>query len=385
MGRLAHDARDAARDAVEELRAWPTRDEEIDPALLWSYVGGADSDPRMKMRFDAAVDGLYARVQTATNPGLYFGLAGHAWVLEHIGDDIAERHQIIIDRVVESSAHVPKVELVSGISGIGMYLLERQHGAGLTLIVDALAARSQRRRSGITWFTPPAQLSDWQRSRAPEGFYNLGVAHGVPGVVAVLATIAKQTGSTIARELAEGGLAWLRTVADDNPQGAFPHWLLPDGEPSDRRRTAWCYGDIGVAVACWRAAADLGSDTTEWRDIARRAALRPIEDCGVVDPNLCHGAAGLAQLFNRCYQATREPLFRDAATRWLQQVLAHRRPGEGIAGFTRYLLDDVGGTHIAGPSFLDGTAGVILTLLAALADEEPGWDRLLLCDLPVAD
>jgi len=63
-----------------------------------------------------------------------------------------------------------------------------------------------------------------------------------------------------------------------------------------------------------------------------------------------------------------------------------RRPGEGIAGFLgqRSRQPGVDDTLVyqAVPDFLDGTLGVALALLAGLGHEEPGWDRLMLCDLP---
>jgi hypothetical protein len=67
-------------------------------------------------------------------------------------------------------------------------------------------------------------------------------------------------------------------------------------------------------------------------------------------------------------------------------MLAMRRPGEGIAGFTarHFIVDENRYQHQTSGEFLDGTTGVALALLAALLDEEPGWDRLLLCDIPPA-
>jgi lantibiotic biosynthesis protein len=83
-----------------------------------------------------------------------------------------------------------------------------------------------------------------------------------------------------------------------------------------------------------------------------------------------------------------DPGFRDAARSWFERALAMRRPGEGIAGFTTPRprapgVDDTLQDESA-PEVLDGVLGVALALLAGLGDDEPGWDRLLLCDLPVA-
>jgi hypothetical protein len=64
-----------------------------------------------------------------------------------------------------------------------------------------------------------------------------------------------------------------------------------------------------------------------------------------------------------------------------------RRPGEGIGGLTvpRWAASASRSdppVRVAAPDFLEGATGVGLALLAGLATEEPGWDRLMLCDLP---
>jgi lantibiotic biosynthesis protein len=256
-------------------------------------------------------------------------------------------------------------------------------------VVDRLASASQPADDGVTWHTRPELLPPWQRELCPEGYFNLGLAHGVPGVVGVLGAIAaagQGETSTRARSLGDAATRWLRARRmPAHPRGRFASWLGVGEQSPEPARTAWCYGDPGVAVAAWSAAIRTGADEGEWRDLALESMQRPLEHAGIIDPNLCHGAAGLGHLCNRFYQASGDPRFRDAGRGWFERVLAMRRPGEGIAGFTTLRPAAADGKrlqHEAVPDFLDGTAGVALALLAALRAEEPGWDRLLLCDLP---
>jgi hypothetical protein len=113
--------------------------------------------------------------------------------------------------------------------------------------------------------------------------------------------------------------------------------------------------------------------------IARRAAARPAEESGVVDAGLCHGAAGLAHIFNRFYQATAEPIFKEAALSWFGRALAYRRPGAGVGGFGA-VRPGPGDERVWSPEpgFLEGAAGVGLALLGAATPIEPAWDRILL-------
>jgi lantibiotic modifying enzyme len=98
---------------------------------------------------------------------------------------------------------------------------------------------------------------------------------------------------------------------------------------------------------------------------ARRAAGRGCADSGAVDPGLRQGAAGIAHLCNRLFQATGEEPFADAARAGFGRVLETRRRDEGIGGFQ------------VNPGFLNGAAGIGLALLAAISAVEPAWDRLL--------
>jgi hypothetical protein len=115
-------------------------------------------------------------------------------------------------------------------------------------------------------------------------------------------------------------------------------------------------------------------------EIARGAAVRPVDTCDVVDAGLCHGAAGLGHQFNRLFQATGDEHFREAAVYWLRRTLEFRRPGEGVGGFLARGPDRAGQeAWLAEPGLLTGAAGVGLALLSAATHVEPRWDRLLLC------
>jgi hypothetical protein len=207
------------------------------------------------------------------------------------------------------------------------------------------------------------------------------------GAVAALEDPALAPAAAQARVLCGRATVWIRTQAlPPDDRGRFPGMIPLEPRELGPARTAWCYGDPGIAAALWSVAIRTGADPAEWRELALACARRPAVLCGVVDVSLCHGAAGLAHLHNRFFQASGDERFRRAARDWFDQTLAMRRRGEGIAGFTgrrpRAPGSDETPVDQAVPDFIDGAAGVGLALLAGLAREEPGWDRLLLCDLP---
>jgi hypothetical protein len=402
-GALAEEARATARAIADDLdRLEPDQRRPADEALLWAYVAGAFDDERAASSYDAAIAAFHERLEAPfPSFALYGGLAGAGWVLGHISDDAGELLDEI-DAVLQGALRGSwrgHYDLIVGLVGLGVYFLERRRagaaaaGAGISRVIEQLGAAAEALPEGVSWFTPPELLPAWQRAWTPSGHYNLGVAHGVPGVVALLGAVAAlrdpelEPAAGQARELVERATRWIRTRAlPPTPGGRFPSAVTREPREPERARTAWCYGDPGIAVALWSAAARIGADTSEWRELALESVQRPVELCQVLDPNLCHGAVGLAHLSNRFFQASGDERFRAAARAWFERALAMRRPGEGIVGFTgrRPRAPGVDSTlvHQIAPDLLDGTIGVALALLAGISDEEPGWDRLLLCDLP---
>jgi lantibiotic modifying enzyme len=224
-------------------------------------------------------------------------------------------------------------------------------------------------------------LPEWQRKVAPDGYTNLGLAHGVPGVVAILARyITAGVDVARARVLLDAAMAFLRSVSGPRAGSRFAAWL--PSSPSSTARVAWCYGDLGVAVAMMSAATATGRE--EWRrdaiELALGMAARPFATSQVIDTGLCHGAAGAAHLFNRLAQATGEAELARAADTWFAQTLAMRND-QPIAGFPRGVLTDNEPGWEAGADLLTGATGIALALHAAISPIEPAWDQLLLSDL----
>jgi hypothetical protein len=86
---------------------------------------------------------------------------------------------------------VGEYDLIGGLAGLGVYALERlprpSAAALLEQIVERLGELSEEMPDGTAWFSPAERIPEWQREFHPDGYYNLGVAHGLPGVVPVLA------------------------------------------------------------------------------------------------------------------------------------------------------------------------------------------------------
>jgi len=368
-------------------------------ALLHAYLFLHNGDEQRAERAAALLEtAVEALASTVMLPGLYSGFAGIAWAVEHLQSRLFEadpesdpeegdtNHEI--DEALLSFLTAPKeneeYDLISGLTGLGVYgreRLARPSGAAvLESVVDRLAAQAESGPAGMTWFTTPERLPEWQREVHPKGLYNLGAAHGMPAVIALLAVAcAAGVAAERARPLLDGAVRWL--LSNRRPPGSGSCFSSFAGEDAPPSRLAWCYGDPGVAATLLVAARAVGEPAWEEEAlaIARAAAARPTEDAGVRDPGICHGAAGLAHLLNRFWQASGEEVFAAAARFWIGRTLELRVPGEGVAGFRAWHAQrSTQGEWLSEPGFLEGAAGVGLVLLAAVSTVEPEWDRILL-------
>lgn len=368
-------------------------------ASLALFFGYYTAISKKEQHLDAASDNLSRACERLDNlnaAGFFDGMTGIAWVHQHLTQmladevpaDLNEDIDRILEQVVRITPWTRHYDLIYGLVGIGLYALDHvDPNVGRDLagqVVDRLDELAEPRDGGITWLTPFELIKlPPLRERFPNGFYNLGLAHGVPGVIGLLArcVIANIRGEQ-ARRLLRGAVTWLLANKRIEDGGSvFGGYAAPD-EPSCR--SAWCYGDPGVAAALLTAGRLAGEASWEREALmlAHRDRVRPPADTLVVDPMLCHGAAGLGHIFNRFYQATGDDAFAETARHWFERTLEMRQPGEGLAGFASWWPEIQEWRGDAG--LLSGTAGVGLCLLSAVSPVEPGWDRPMLLAIPPA-
>jgi len=341
-------------------------------ALFEAYRAAIHEDEQAIAAAGRTIERALEGIETlADDPSLFTGLAGISWVLAHLDgwlldledEDPLESVDRDLEALVGSAPWTSHFDLVSGLAGLGVYAEERlprpEAVRTLRAIADRLAERADPREHGAAWHTAPEWIYlDEIRADYPDGYYDLGVAHGHAGVVAALGKLSATDPD--ARFMLGEALDWLWGNELGEGPSAFSNYAFPS-TASEPARAAWCYGDPGISVALLVAADASGDDALRERAIAigARAAARPMSSCGVVDASVCHGAAGLAHLFHRLFVATGDGVFADASRRWLAEI-------------PRYL------PAIDRPWFLEGAAGVGLVLLAAATDQAPAWDRILL-------
>ncbi len=378
-------------------------------AVFYTWLARTRRAPQADVLAWQCLDQAIEAVATqAMNASLWGGFTGVAWAADLVGrlldPEAEDRSEAVDDALLRFLSRAnpwsAPYDLVVGLTGLGVYALQRYPRPlaieCLRRVVERLHECARHDEHGLYWWTPPAEIHQESREQYPSGRVDLGVAHGVAGVIALLGSIcgAGAEQATV-RPLLEGAVRWL--LAHSVPAEAgptFPVWVAPGFQPWPAR-CAWCYGDPGIAAALLMAARGVGDAGWEQAAVALacRAAERPASQTGVVNASFCHGAAGLAHLYNRMHQATGEPKLRRAALYWLERTL----------GFYRLARDnlarDNGGSWVQGSwdpaqrepwtwtgiDVVEGAAGVALVLLAAATSVEPAWDRMFLVSAPRPD
>jgi hypothetical protein len=265
-------------------------------------------------------------------------------------------------------------DLVRGLTGLGAWLLHTDPDPGLLAQVLRYLVR-------LTMPVPaadaagPAAPGWWSSSNPnlttsiPDGHGNFGVAHGISGVLALLALSACH-GITVPgqAEAIDRICDWLDAWRQSGPAGPWwPAWItiaeLREGRPSrpGPGRPSWCYGTPGIARALQLAALARCDKQrqAEAEDALARCVTDPAQIALLTGPGLCHGWAGTTAA---TWHAARDS--GDAALSAAAGALAGS------------LASSAGGDHPYG--LIDGYAGAALTLHDLSTQAAGTWTRCLL-------
>ncbi len=261
--------------------------------------------------------------------------------------------------------------------GIGHHFLLESKKSSIVSLVEKIhdSAIEDYQTKGKKWRTITGYQSEqWD--------YNISISHGMSSIVIMLSKILqKEIEHKKCAELIEGAVNYIlaQKLPKGNYNSIFGNYALESMEEPYSSRLAWCYGDLGIAVALWRASKALCRK--DWEDeakaILRHASQRrDLKENAVIDACFCHGTSGIAHVFNRMWRETGMPECRDAAEYWINQTLSMARFEDGLAGYKTWQGDKRGFQNEYG--LLEGIAGIGLALLSFLSDEDPTWDECLL-------
>ncbi|MFF3748680.1 lanthionine synthetase C family protein [Streptomyces kronopolitis] len=355
--------------------------------------GPAERTARWRSTYDFLRAALTSTVHTPVGPGLWDGASGLSLVLadccqdeprfaptlDRLQQQIAERVRAALWPSTSGSVAPSDYDVISGASGTLIHLSSVENP---TRDVQAAAIHArdfllwlsepEEQSSGIwhwRWHITPERAPERATSKAkpdfPRGYLDVGMAHGVAGIVSGLAA-AWQAGYRSAGLCAAMYRLtdWLLEVHDHAGRHGLWPAVLPltsSGAPAEDSavgQLGWCYGSTGCATALLNVARATGDD--DLRRTATQAFDAALSHLDTIKAlSLCHGLAGLAmgcQEFASIGSVTAAEALPEIVNRLLTS--ADRR--------LPYLFSDPNEpTQMAagGLAFLTGAPGIALALL----------------------
>ncbi|WP_165978335.1 lanthionine synthetase C family protein [Actinomadura darangshiensis] len=348
---------------------------------------------------------------TARDPlvaaGLFTGTAGFVWVLAEFArrdPRYGKSLRSVSDRLAERTPGLPgrggvalgEYDVINGAAGQLAAVLKAAEtvGAGSDgklrdaadgLVAYLLEVTALDADGAPNWFCPPRlypKAAPWFHDQFPDGMYNLGFSHGLPGMLAALTLAAR---AEIRRREAEERVAELADRLADwrLDEGGGPSWpgalrpapgsRLPVRTEDDApARTAWCYGAPGVAAALLSASA-ISGDTSLAVAALTRVRDTPQSERRTFAPTLCHGLAGLLAVYTRAYAQTGDPVLEEMRNDTRAQLCAMAADEHPFVFAD--LPEPDRPSH--NPGLLEGAAGVLLALLGTVSPEASRWDEVL--------
>lgn len=365
-------------------------------ALFYAYYFQLTGEEQHLDKAAAVVEKCLSALSDTPMDGSHCnGLSGIAWCLQHLGAigllDTADTADAFTE-IDAGVADFMAAELEGGQNdflhqGLGgaLYFLERwpamEAAAPLEGLIQHLEDTALTLTGGIAW---KDNFSSASEANKDQDLFNLGLAHGVPAIIAVLARCYEKN---IARHrvlpLLDGSISWLlqtRNLASPVGQSLFPTLVNASGDVAGaaHSRLGWCYGDLGIAATLLGAGHRLqrGDYQHEALQVFRQVAReRNVKNGAVHDACMCHGSAGIAHILQQAGLYYGDEQLLSASQYWWKTTLEMNTWADGPAGFKFYHHPDFVSSH----NMLEGITGIGLSLISfADTSIKPAWQESLL-------
>jgi lantibiotic modifying enzyme len=326
--------------------------------------------------FDGLAGICFAVLQASRKKTRYVRLLSslEQYLIEEI-----KRKILRVKKKLKDSAplRMEEFDLISGFTGMGIYLLQNLDSPiSVDLLQEicecAVKLSDDRMVEGKVvpgWHIPAEyQFLPEEKIEYPKGNFNLGLAHGISGVLAFLSTLALRGVTGVGhREAIEKMARWLQSKKRGDywpTRVSLEEEIGGDiKEPFPSERDSWCYGAPGIARALFLAGNALKeSSLIEFAESSMHAVFT--RNWQLSSPTFCHGFSGLLMTANSMKNEISSPLLSIGMREAKEQLFAFYN-GEYPFGFkdveSKGAVDKIG--------ILDGCTGVLLTLLATECGE----------------
>ncbi|UHG94939.1 lanthionine synthetase LanC family protein [Spirosoma oryzicola] len=363
--------------------------------VYYFYLFRYYQDELFGERAVAILEEIVSNIQEKTSPYLLkypfsFGLSGFGYVMsllieEGIIDIDFEDQLVEFDELIYQGA-LPELakgntDYLHGGMGAVLYLTRRLKNPAvrpyletMVSILDQLAIRDER---GLRF--PNTHIARMNQSDN----INLGLAHGLCGILLILMRIHEQgIAQPLIETMVSEGIRYLMSfrTPPDPQQGKYSQFPLtidenspldsPENSKEYGARLGWCYGDLNEMMLLYQAGKRM--HRPDWTALADDIGAVVIKrhsprETIIRDSHFCHGTAGVSQYYKRFYDLTGQTVYLEAYRHWIAKT---------VDFLEEELTSPVYASHAG--ELLEGFVGSSLVLLSSVSDEDYAWDRIFL-------
>lgn len=323
-----------------------------------------------------------------SKPTYCSGIAGINWFVQHLAqngfvdveDQTFEDTDAILESFVSESLNQGNYDFLHGALGVFYSVLNKKEAQAyypfLSRTVGCLDQIKTECDGSLYW-----TLYDGLTSKVEKNKANFGLSHGMPAIIALLAKYHQINPQALTYDLIKGGCSFILTKK--NPAGMYnsiyPYSIDLKKPEYVSSRLGWCYGDLGVAISflhAYNATHEQQYKEEAVQIINHSVSRRDFQSNDIKDAALCHGTAGIAQIFRKFYHVTGNVELKNTSDFWIDQTLELIKPQPGLAtGKTKW---DTKIGYVENYGLLEGLSGVGLALLSAVSADHQPWDEVLL-------
>lgn len=336
----------------------------------------------------------------------FYGLAGVCLTSDNLlGYDekidtlIYRMREILIKNIHEYLENISKerkmenYEAINGLCGVVRVLLNYLDMEGAYSAVEKalseliLFVNYKKYHKGVelpSWYISNNEIRKEDRDHYKNGYINLGVSHGVGGVLSIL-SIATLNGVEVKgqKDAIELILEYLyRYRINYNNKIYWPGRVSFEEYIENKKefryeRPSWCYGTAGTARVIFLAGKALSSEKYIYdAQLAIKAMIdSDLDKMGFTSPTFCHGYSGILHIVNLMYEDTKDDEYIEIVNRVIEKVMSYYDKNNSF-GFTE--IDNNGiKQEISSIHFVEGANSILLPLLAVLG-EKSNWDSIFL-------
>jgi lantibiotic biosynthesis protein len=301
-------------------------------SLLYKTTGDECYNEALEKNLMGIIETIQAP-QHQLSPTFCDGLAGVGWLFQYLDeievldlkdsgfyDNLDAYLTVCLDKMLAEK----NFDLLHGALGIGVYFLKRKNEKQIEKLVNALYEECEKTNEEIKW-------SHFEQYYVKEQVYNMGLAHGMAGVIYFLKKCLSLNFSIDkCQTLLQGCLSFYNNnIQDHEHTGAYyPDLIICNQYRNDhspqKSKLAWCYGDLGILNTLYLNSTTNSvpfNNNTVTSMLMASANRRDDNASLITTPHFCHGYAGAGLIFRNLYMKTGNSFFLETSQFWTGKTI----------------------------------------------------------------